>query len=79
MPPKQFWEHYCEYQQDIMGFPLGKECDWCGETEPTYNHKQHKREKSAYEKLYGYHPQELLVKKILPVDVFYKLFGQNNE
>jgi phage baseplate assembly protein W len=25
------------------------------------------------------HPQELLTKKILPIDVFYKLFGKQNE
>ena len=31
------------------------------------------------EKLYGYHPQELLTSKILPIDVFYKLFGRKNE
>jgi len=23
-----------------------------------------------------YHPQELLTKKILPIDIFYKLFGK---
>ena len=86
MPPKQFWEHYCEYQQDIMGFPIGKECDWCGESEPVFNQKQQDQVKSKYEKLlapitkrYGYHPQELLINKILPIDVFYKLFGQKNE
>ena len=79
MPPKQFWEHYCEYQQDVMGFPLGKECDWCGETEATGNKKQTPFQRKQKKTAYGYHPQELLVKKILPVDVFYKLFGQNNE
>tara|TARA_B100000035_G_scaffold103833_1_gene88176 strand:- start:894 stop:1103 length:210 start_codon:yes stop_codon:yes gene_type:complete len=30
--------------------------------------------RTPYEKVYGYHPQELLIKKILPIDVFYKLF-----
>ena len=35
---------------------------------------QKKRNKTTGEKLYGYHPQELLTKKILPPDVFYKLF-----
>tara|TARA_Y100000389_G_scaffold181610_1_gene197422 strand:+ start:3008 stop:3181 length:174 start_codon:yes stop_codon:yes gene_type:complete len=25
------------------------------------------------------HPRELLTKKILPIDVFYKLFGKQNE
>tara|TARA_B100001057_G_scaffold116794_1_gene115317 strand:- start:1601 stop:1903 length:303 start_codon:yes stop_codon:yes gene_type:complete len=71
-----FWQHYCEYQQDIMGFPKGVECDWCGETENTFNKTRQKRVKSTYEKLYGYYPQELLTKKILPIDVFYKLFGK---
>ena len=69
-----FWEHYCEKQQDVMGFPNGTECDWCGETEATGNKIQTK--KTVGEKLYGYHPQELLTKKILPIDIFYKLFGQ---
>ena len=30
--------------------------------------------RTTYENVYGYHPQELLIKKILPIDVFYKLF-----
>ena len=30
--------------------------------------------KTTGEKIYGYHPQELLTSKILPPDVFYKLF-----
>ena len=75
MPPKQFLEHYCEYQQDVMGFPIGKDCDWCGESAPIFNQKQH--QKTVFKTLH--HPQELLMKKILPVDVFYKLFGQKNE
>lgn len=25
------------------------------------------------------HPQELLTKKILPIDIFYKLFGKKDE
>ena len=37
---------------------------------------QRKLIKTTGEKLYGYHPQELLTNKILPIDVFYKLFGQ---
>ena len=32
--------------------------------------------KTTGEQLYGYHPQELLTKKILPIDIFYKLFGK---
>lgn len=32
--------------------------------------------KTIGEKVFGYHPQELLTNKILPIDVFYKLFGQ---
>ena len=35
--------------------------------------------KTTGEKVFGYHPQELLINKILPIDVFYKLFGQKNE
>ena len=31
------------------------------------------------EKVFGYHPQELLTSKILPIDVFYKLFGKKHE
>lgn len=68
-----FWEHYCKRQQDVVGFPIGVECDWCGETEPTQNKKY---KKTAGETVFGYHPQELLINKILPIDVFYKLFGQ---
>jgi hypothetical protein len=41
--------------------------------------------KTVYERDFGssqssrkiiYHPQELLTKKILPIDIFYKLFGK---
>ena len=28
-----FWEHYCDKQHDVVGFPKGTECDWCGITE----------------------------------------------
>ena len=75
-----FWEHYCNKQHDVLGFPKGVECDWCGETEATGNKIQtafqKKQNKTTGEKLFGYHPQELLTNKILPIDVFYKLFGQ---
>tara|TARA_Y200000002_G_scaffold380535_1_gene392237 strand:+ start:1264 stop:1581 length:318 start_codon:yes stop_codon:yes gene_type:complete len=78
-----FWEHYCKKEQDVLGFPKGVECDWCGETEATGNKIQtafqKKQNKTTGEKLFGYHPQELLTSKILPIDVFYKLFGQSNE
>ena len=37
----------------------------------------HRRELTGGEKVFGYHPQELLTNKILPIDVFYKLFGQS--
>ena len=36
------------------------------------------RRRTTGEKLYGYHPQELLTNKILPIDIFYKLFGESN-
>ena len=39
-------------------------------------HSQRKLVKTTGEKVFGYHPQELLTNKILPIDVFYKLFGQ---
>ena len=39
-------------------------------------YSQRKLVKTTGEKLYGYHPQELLTNKILPIYVFYKLFGQ---
>jgi hypothetical protein len=35
------------------------------------------RRRTTGEKLYGYHPQELLTNKILPIDIFYKLFGES--
>ena len=28
-----FWEHYCDRQHDIVGFPKGIDCDWCGKSE----------------------------------------------
>ena len=34
---------------------------------------------SPVEKIYGSHPQNLLINKILPIDIFYKLFGDKNE
>ena len=35
--------------------------------------------KTTGEKVFGYHPQELLTSKILPIDIFYKLFGKKDE
>tara|TARA_A100000164_G_C21943297_1_gene791982 strand:- start:161 stop:691 length:531 start_codon:yes stop_codon:yes gene_type:complete len=29
----KFWEHYCDRQHDVVGFPKGVECDWCGKRE----------------------------------------------
>ena len=40
---------------------------------------QRKLVKTNGEKIYGYHPQELLTAKILPIDIFYKLFGKEHE
>ena len=40
------------------------------------DYTKRKQVKTTGEKLYGYYPQELLTNKILPIDVFYKLFGQ---
>ena len=37
-----------------------------------------RRKITTGEKLNGYHPQELLTAKILPIDVFYKLFRSKN-
>lgn len=31
---KEWWEHYCCVQRDIMGFPKGVPCDWCDEEDP---------------------------------------------
>jgi hypothetical protein len=45
--------------------------------EREFNSPHSSRKLTTGEKLYGYHPQELLTKKILPPDVFYKLFGQS--
>jgi len=42
--------------------------------EREFNSPHSSRKLTTGEKLYGYHPQELLTKKILPPDVFYKLF-----
>lgn len=43
------------------------------------DHTKRKLVKTTGEKLYGYHPQELLTAKILPIDIFYKLFGKKHE
>jgi len=53
-----WWQHYCPKQKDIMSFQKTDECDWCGE-----------KYTSTVQ-----HPQQLLTKKILPIDVFYKVF-----
>ena len=29
----EWWEHYCPKQDDVMSFPKGIECDWCGARE----------------------------------------------
>ena len=92
-----FWEHYCDRQHDVVGFPKGIECDWCGKREEDRKQISSEDDGKTYpfredvpadlwgkpivnktigEKIYGYHPQELLINKILPIDVFYKLFGE---
>jgi len=38
-----------------------------------------RRKLTPGEKVFGYHPQELLTSKILPIDIFYKLFGKEHE
>ena len=32
----EWWEHYCNKQMDVVGFPKGTECDWCGKTEEEF-------------------------------------------
>jgi len=74
-----FWEHYCEAEKDIMGTASGQECSWCGQTESDLVQATRPKHKlTTGERLYGYHPQELLTNKILPIDVFYKLFRSEN-
>lgn len=75
MPNSKFWQHYCKIEKDVMSFEKGTECDWCGETEETPTVA---KTKTVGEKLYGYHPQELLKSKVLPIDIFYKLFGKKS-
>jgi hypothetical protein len=36
-----WWEHECIKQYgELMSFPKGVECDWCGITEETYKHNK---------------------------------------
>ena len=42
------------------------------------DYTKRKQVKTTGEKVFGYHPQELLTNKILPIDIFYKLFGESN-
>ena len=37
----EWWEHECYRQdRDVLSFPKGAECDWCGITEETYKHNK---------------------------------------
>ena len=37
----EWWEHEClEQERDVISFPKGTECDWCGITEETYEHNK---------------------------------------
>jgi hypothetical protein len=37
----EWWEHECFRQErDVISFPKGVECDWCGITEETYKHNK---------------------------------------
>ena len=47
--------------------------------EREFNSPHSSRKLTTGEKVYGYHPQELLTAKILPIDIFYKLFGKKHE
>lgn len=39
--PAEWWEHECVKQErDVISFPKGVECDWCGITEETYEHNK---------------------------------------
>lgn len=59
-----WWTHYCFKQKDHISFLKEDECDWCGER--------------YQEPGVVSHPQELLTKKILPPDVFYKVFSNGS-
>ncbi|MEK9986531.1 MAG: hypothetical protein VW879_17470 [Opitutae bacterium] len=42
----EWWEHECFRQErDVMSFPKGVECDWCGMTEEVYLHNKREIEK----------------------------------
>lgn len=46
----EWWEHEClKQERDIMSFPKGITCDWCGITEEIYEHN-----KKAIERLKQY-------------------------
>lgn len=37
----EWWDHVCTKQErDVLSFPKGVECDWCGITEETYKHNK---------------------------------------
>jgi hypothetical protein len=36
----EWWKHECLKERDIMSFPKGTACDWCGITEETYEHNK---------------------------------------
>tara|TARA_Y200000002_G_scaffold378051_1_gene384712 strand:+ start:1161 stop:1385 length:225 start_codon:yes stop_codon:yes gene_type:complete len=36
----EWWQHYCNKQDDVMSFQKGVECDWCGMTEEVIEHNK---------------------------------------
>jgi len=60
MQNRYWWEHYCSVEKDVVSFLREDPCDWCGKTYTDLSQVKH--------------PQQLLTKKILPPDVFYKVF-----
>jgi hypothetical protein len=59
-----WWTHYCFKKQDHMSFLKKDACDWCGE--------------KYHDDGVVFHPQQLLTKKILPIDIFYKVFNNGS-
>ncbi len=79
----EFWDHYCKKENDIISTEVGKECNWCGCEQTNFPDTGFPSKttfvKKQFGQKFGSHPQHLLTRKILPIDVFYKLYRSNND
>ena len=80
----KFWDHYCKKENDIISTEVGKECNWCGCEQTNFPDtgfpfKTTSARIKDVSRVFGSHPQRLLTQKILPIDVFYKLYRSKND